>query len=380
MSRVFLLTFALLMHVAAWADEPKKELGEVRSQIDKVRESLSADKQSKDALYQQLRRQSLKISEISQSLKQTQLATDEQDQKVKQLEQRLGEQKAEQQAQLDDLYKQLRAAYMHAQPGYLKILLNQQDPALISRHHTYYKYFHTARQQQLSEIDNLLASLSDEQKALFAAQKDLQQLLAEQTAQQTSLNAEKQQRETTLAALDKKISSQAAELDSLRQQERALQKLLADLNKKSATKPAVNKQQQPLANFSGLNGKLLWPLQGKLLARYGEPRNLGKLRWKGIMIAADTGNAVRASAAGRVVFADWMKGFGLLLIIDHGGQFMSLYGNNDSLLKSVGDIVEIGDTIAQSGNQGVRHMSGLYFEVRHKGSPTDPLKWLQKQS
>lgn len=380
MSRVLWLILGLLINVTAWADEPKKELGEVRSQIDKVSESLSADKQSKDQLYQQLRRQSLKVSEISQALKNTQLAIDEQDKKVKQLEQQLGVQKTEQQAQLDDLYKQLRAAYMHAQPGYLKILLNHQDPALISRHHTYYKYFHTARQQQLNQIDNLLASLSDEQKTVFAAQKDLQQMLAEQTAQKASLNAEKQQRETTLAALSKKISSQTAQLDSLRQQELALQKLLAELNKKSVTKPPVNKRQQPLANFSGLNGKLLWPLQGKLLARYGEPRNLGKLRWKGIMIAADAGNTVRASAAGRVVFADWMKGFGLLLIIDHGGQFMSLYGNNDSLLKSVGDVVETGDTIAQSGNQGVRQMSGLYFEIRHKGSPADPLKWLQKQS
>lgn len=380
MLRLFLLSFGLLLHAVAIADEPVKELGEVRSQIDKVSESLSADKQSKDQLYEQLRLQSLKVSEISRALKQTERAIAGQDQHIKQLETQLGEQQAEQQAQLEGLYQQLRAAYMHAQPSYLKILLNQQDPALISRHHSYYKYFHKARQQQLAKIDDLLNSLSDEQKSVFAAQKALQLLLAAQTAQQDALSAEKQQRETTLAALDKKISSQSAQLDSLRQQEQELQKLLDSLSKKSVAKPPVDKQQKPLTNFSGLNGRLLWPLQGKLLARYGESRNLGKLRWKGIMIGADTGNQVRASAAGRVVFADWMKGFGLLIIIDHGGQFMSLYGNNDSLLKSVGDIVEAGDTIAQSGNQGVRQMAGLYFEIRHQGRPADPLKWLQKQS
>lgn len=378
MPRLLLLSVALLISVGVLAEEPAKELGEVRNKIDALSESLSADKQSKESLYQQLRAQSLKVSEISRALKQTDQAIAEQDQQVKELERQLGEQQAKQQAQLEALYKQLRAAYMHAQPGYLQILLNQQDPALVSRHHTYYRYFHQARQQQLAEIDTLLNNLTVEQKAVFAAQRELQQLQTEQTAQQDALKTEKNQRETTLAALDKKISSQSAQLDSLRQQEQALQQLLETLNKKSAAKPPVDKQKKPLANFSGLNGKLLWPLQGKLLARYGEPRNLGKLRWKGIMIAADAGNPVRASAAGKVVFADWLKGFGLLIIVDHGAQFMSLYGNNDSLLTSVGDVVDTGDTIAQSGNQGVRQMAGLYFEIRHKGSPTDPLKWLQK--
>lgn len=375
-----MLMLGLLISPWIFADQPAKELGEVRSQIDQLSESLSADQQSKEQLDKQLRQQSLKVSKISRALKQTEQAIAEQDQQVKNLEQQLGDQKAAQQTQLEALYEQLRAAYMHAQPSYLKILLNQQDPALISRHHSYYKYFHQARQQQLTNIDELLNNLSDEQKAVFAAQKDLQLLLTQQTAQQAALTAEKQQREQTLAALDKKISSQSAQLANLREQEQQLQKLLDSLNKKSVSKPPVNKQQKPLTNFSGLTGKLLWPLQGKLLARYGESRNLGKLRWKGIMIGADTGNEVRASAAGRIVFADWMKGFGLLIIVDHGGQFMSLYGNNDSLLKSVGDIVDAGDSIAQSGNQGVRQMPGLYFEVRHKGSPTDPLKWLQKQS
>lgn len=380
MPRLLVLVFGLFFSPWLLAEPPAKELDEVRSKIDQLDKSLSADKQSKEQLDKQLRAQSLKVSEITKTLKQTEQAISEQDQQVKKLQQQLGEQQAEQQAQLEALYQQLRAAFMHAQPGYLKILLNQQDPSLISRHHAYYRYFHKARQQQLADIDALLNSLSEEQKAVFAAQKQLQQLLAEQTAQQEALNTEKQQRQQTLAALDKKISSQSAELANLREQEADLQQLLDSLNKKSVAKPPVNKQQKPLTNFSGLTGRLLWPVQGKLLARYGEPRNLGKLRWKGIMIAADAGKSVRASAAGRVVFADWMKGFGLLIIVDHGGQFMSLYGNNDSLLKSVGDIVDAGDTIAQSGNQGVRQMAGLYFEIRHKGSPTDPLKWLQKQS
>jgi len=127
-------------------------------------------------------------------------------------------------------------------------------------------------------------------------------------------------------------------------------------------------------------GSLTWPKKGKLLAHYGSPRNLGKLTWQGIMIAASSGDKIIAVAPGRVVFADWMRGFGLLLIIDHGDQYMTLYGNNESLLKRVGDEVGTSDLIAYSGEQDVRQQVGLYFEIRYKGSPANPMKWLRKQS
>jgi septal ring factor EnvC (AmiA/AmiB activator) len=117
-------------------------------------------------------------------------------------------------------------------------------------------------------------------------------------------------------------------------------------------------------------------VQGKLLASYGSPRNLGKLKWQGIVIDSPTGNDVKATAAGRVVFADWLRGFGLLIIIDHGEQYMTLYGNNDALLKQAGETVQPGEIIAQSGEQGIRGLSGLYFEIRHRGNPTNPMKWL----
>ena len=146
-----MLVFGLFFSPWLLAEPPAKELNEVRSKIDQLDKSLSADKQSKEQLDKQLRAQSLKVSEITRALKQTEQAIDEQDQQVKKLQQQLGEQQAEQQAQLEALYQQLRAAFMHAQPGYLKILLNQQDPALISRHHAYYRYFHKARQQQLAD-------------------------------------------------------------------------------------------------------------------------------------------------------------------------------------------------------------------------------------
>ena len=180
--------------------------------------------------------------------------------------------------------------------------------------------------------------------------------------------------------LDKKITSQDSRLALLREQELSLQALLYSLNKpKRATDINIVKAKN-LQSFANQQGKLIWPKNGKLLAHFGSPRNLGKLTWQGIMIAASSGDNIVAAAPGRVVFSDWLRGFGLLIIIDHGDQYMTLYGNNESLLKQVDDEVVTGDLIAHSGEKDVRQQAGLYFEIRYKGSPTNPMKWLRKQS
>lgn len=392
MSRYLALLLLILPFAVAADRAPEKELDAVRGQIDTLSEQRALAKKSQEALYAQLREQSLKVSDINRALQETEKQIQTQDQQLRYLQEQLGTKQAEQQKQLEALYSQLRASFMHAQPSYLKILLNQQDPALVSRNATYYRYFHAARQEQIAEIDTLLSNLSEEQKAVFAAQRKLEDTLEKQQQQQQALASETAQRQNTLAALDQKIASQDQQLLQLKSQEQALQELLDQLSRQAkiaeeralaaqqARKSEISVPQKPTPAFASQSGKLLWPLRGKLLAHYGEPRNLDKLRWKGIIIASETGNNVAASASGKVVFADWLRGFGLLIIIDHGDQFMSLYANNNSLLKSVGDQVSAGEVIAQSGDRGVRQTAGLYFEIRHRGSPTDPLKWLQKQS
>lgn len=392
MSRYLALLLLILPFALAADPAPEKELDAVRGQIDTLSEQRALAKKSQEALYAQLREQSLKVSDINRALQETEKQIQTQDQQLRNLQDQLGMQQAEQQKQLEALYSQLRTSFMHAQPSYLKILLNQQDPALVSRNATYYRFFHAARQEQIAEIDTLLSNLSEEQKAVFAAQRKLEDTLEKQQQQQQALASETAQRQNTLAALDQKIASQDQQLLQLKSQEQALQELLDQLSRQAkiaeeralvaqqARKSEISVPQKPTPAFASQSGKLLWPLRGKLLAHYGEPRNLDKLRWKGIIIASETGNNVAASASGKVVFADWLRGFGLLIIIDHGDQFMSLYANNNSLLKSVGDQVSAGEVIAQSGDRGVRQTAGLYFEIRHRGSPTDPLKWLQKQS
>jgi septal ring factor EnvC (AmiA/AmiB activator) len=375
---ILFLWLFLPLNLAAEPSSAKK-LEAVRGEISTLDKNLNLNKKTQAELQQQLKKQSLKVSEINRELNKLKQSIAVKDDELLnlQLEQGLTEQQQAQ--QLEALNQQIRSAFMNAQPSYLKILLSEQSPERVSRSNTYYRYFHTARQQQIEALQTTLLNLTEQEKAIYAVKKNLGDLEQQQLAQQEALKQQTAERESTLAALNKKISGQDAQLSALRQEEKDLQSLLNALAKKAAQRPPPAAAVKPNERFSGLSGKLQWPLTGKILASYGSQRNLDKLSWKGILIASDKGTSVKASADGRVVFADWMKGFGLLIIIDHGEQFMTLYGNNDSLLKNTGDTVKAGDVIAQSGDQGVRQIAGLYFEVRHKGSPTNPIQWLRKQ-
>lgn len=374
------------------APDSAQQLDSVREEIKSLSADLSEQKASREQLYAQLKQQSRNVSELNRQLRELQQNIHNKDAELKNLRAEMGIKEKEQTQQLDALYAQIRAAYINAEPSYLELLLNQQDIATISRGSTYFRYFHQARESQLDEINSLLSQLNEEQKTVLLAQQSLETMLEEQKQQQVALQQETEKRQATLAALDKKISGKSAQLASLHEEEKNLQQLLDSLAREEKKRQEQVRQaqtstqtqkpvttQKPNAPFSRLTGKLGWPVSGKVLARYGSPRNLGKLKWQGIVISSPTGNEVKATAAGRVVFADWLRGFGLLIIIDHGEQYMTLYGNNEALLREAGEFVQAGDTIAQSGEQGIRGLAGLYFEIRHRGSPTNPLKWLGKQ-
>lgn len=375
---ILFLWLCLPLNLAAEPSSAKK-LEAVRGEISALDKNLNLNKKNQAELQQQLKKQSLKISEINRELNKLKQSIAVKDDELINLQLEQGLTEKQQAQQLEALNQQIRSAFMNAQPSYLKILLSEQSPERVSRSNTYYRYFHTARQQQIEALQATLLNLTEQEKAIYAVKKNLSELEQQQLAQQEALKQQTAERESTLAALNKKISGQDAQLSALRQEEKDLQSLLDALAKKAAQRPPPAVAVKPSERFSSQSGKLQWPLTGKILASYGSQRNLDKLSWKGILIASDKGTSVKASADGRVVFADWMKGFGLLIIIDHGEQFMTLYGNNDSLLKNTGDTVKAGDVIAQSGDQGVRQIAGLYFEVRHKGSPTNPIQWLRKQ-
>lgn len=395
--------FLFLLSAGLKADgESAQRLDTVRDEIEDLSADLSQKKASREEMYAQLEAQSKKVSELNRELRSLEQQINEKKQTLSQLREVAGIKEAEQSQQLEALYEQMRAAYINAEPSYLEMLLNQQDIATLSRGNTYFRYFHEARKAQLETINQLLTELNQEQKDILLAQQSLEVSKEAQMQKQQALLQETQKRKATLAALDKSISGQDAKLAALKQEEQNLQALLDRLAREreqqvAREKAAQEKQKQqqkppaeprtetvaPLAKpntpFSRLTGKLHWPVSGKVLARYGSPRNLGKLKWQGIVIDSPTGNDVKATAAGRVVFADWLRGFGLLIIVDHGEQYMTLYGNNETLLKQAGDTVQAGEVIAQSGEQGIRGLTGLYFEIRHRGAPTNPIKWLARQ-
>ena len=207
----------------------------------------------------------------------------------------------------------------------------------------------------------------------------------EQTTQKRRLEQEKRARTQVLARIAREIQQQQREIGTLRRNENRLTRLIEQLGRIIARTPApprLRNERVPDSSVDGspfeqLKGQLSLPVRGELGNRFGSQRSDGGLTWKGLFIAARTGEEVRAIAAGRVVFADWLRGFGNLLIIDHGGAYMSLYGNNETLYKRVGEVIQGGDAVAAVGNSGGNPDSGLYFELRHQGKPLDPLTWVK---
>jgi septal ring factor EnvC (AmiA/AmiB activator) len=381
--RAFLILFlSLNVSICLAADGDSSErLESVQKEIESLETDLSATKADRDKTYASLKQQSEKIAELSQTLNTTRQLIAKQTLTLDALRVEAGVQEQAQQQQLDALYRQIRAAYINAEPSFIELLLNQDDIASLSRTSVYFRYFHEARHQQLATLTASLSAINEEQHELLSAQRELVALVLSQEAQQAKLDQEKAKRQALLADLDKSISNKQGRLETLKQEAENLQKLITELSRQQLAKAEKKPPQKKLnAPFASLKKKLAWPIAGKVVASYGSQRNVGTLKWQGIVIHASSDKDVKASAAGQVVFADWLRGFGLLVIIDHGDQYMTLYGNNESLYKQAGESVEMGEAIAQAGEQGTRGMNGLYFEIRHKGHPTNPLKWLKKQS
>ena len=303
------------------------------------------------------------------------------DSRLEQHRARLDELRLEQQAQSLELElqrrtlgRQVRAAYAMGRQERLKILLNQQDPATVSRVMVYYDYLSRARAQKMHLIREHMQRLAETERAIGDEERDLALLHDQQVQELTAMQRSQEQRRLVVADLTRELKDQRQQLDRLRSDERELQKLLSGIEEALADIPVENPQQ---VAFVGLRGRLPWPAQGRIVGRFGAPR-LGSLVWDGVMISTPEGREVRAVHHGRVAFADWLRGFGLLLIVDHGDGYMTLYGHNQSLFKEVGDWVEVNEPVALVGASGGRERAGVYFGIRHQGRPVDPAKWCRR--
>jgi len=282
------------------------------------------------------------------------------------------------------LGKLLYQQYLGGKQEYLKLLLNNQDPNQVARDLHYYQQIARSRATWLASLREDLAKLDAVGDASRDQRAELASLHTEQAVQKTILEKEKRSRQRMLSNISLQLRQQRREISRLQRDENQLARLvekITEMLSQPKSKSLFRNDNLPDNRFDGspfdqLKGKLALPVRGEITNRFDTPRPESRIKWKGLFLRTSSGQTVKAIAAGQVVFADWLRGFGNLLIIDHGDGYMSLYGNNETLYKEVGDILRGGDTIAAVGNSGGNEDFGLYFELRHKSKPLDPLKWL----
>jgi septal ring factor EnvC (AmiA/AmiB activator) len=276
------------------------------------------------------------------------------------------------QSERTSLASQARAAYMIGRQEELKLLLNQTNPASLGRTLTYYGYLAEQRSHKIKSIQNDETRLQQLVVQIEQQTQELQKLQDEATQEIAELQHARAERSVAVAALTKQLESGNQELGNLKREEQAVESLVAELARMMQDFPT-----DPSQSFDRMRGKLPWPVSGSLSAHYQAPReNSGGVRWNGVMIATERGAKVRAPFFGRVVYADWLQGLGLLMIVGHSGGYMTLYGHAEVLYKSVGDKVAPGDVIAAlSDTEGAKPQ--LYFEIREGRKTVDPKLWLK---
>lgn len=378
-----LLSAAVLLSLQlfpAAAEELSKEsankqqaLQAVQKKIQVIQKSLGILKKEKGSLSTQLRELERRYGKLARAIRNLNHQVAKQNRQLKKVQKERDAQKKQVKLQSKALEKQIVSAYAIGKDEKLKLLLNSEDPARNSRLLVYYDYLNRARLQRLQEIQAGLSELRRLEKSHLKESERLGQLLSRKKVEQKRLDGTRQERKVVLASIKKELGSQGKTLQRLKEDEGQLQKLIASLHEAIERFPTEQAQNKP---FSTQKGKLAWPVKGRISQRFGSKRGSG--RWSGVLVAAGEGVDVRAISGGRVAYADWLRGYGLLTIIDHGDGYMSLYAFSQSLYKEVGDWVGTGDRIASVGYSGGRTRPALYFEVRKKGKPVNPAKWCRK--
>ena len=390
---------------AGEADSRKSELQALRARLQMLQKEYQAAQETRLEVSDSLRQSERAISATARELREMENSLLAAQGELEQLRVRSQATQARIVQQQSRLGAVLRATYQRGQPDALKLLLNGSNPNQAARD---LHMLAALTKAQHALIDTLRADLAQLEQLQLAADdktRTLAQMQAARQTEQQKLLAEKRERERVLSTLSTQIQKQRREIATLKRDQARLTELVERLARAMAARqspPKKNRKPQardkpesrgprgPVAiitetpqpyqagkSFAALKGSLHLPVQGELMNRFGAPREEGGVSWKGLFIRAAGGAAVKAIAAGQVVFSDWLRGFGNLIIVDHGEGYMSLYSNNESLYKQVGDAVRPGDALASVGNSGGQTETGLYFEMRHKSRPFNPLSWVK---
>ncbi len=393
-------------------DAAKEDLSDIQTKIQALKKELDskqvAHKDATDALKDSetaISAANQKLHDINQKQQQNKSTLNSLKKQSININDKLGQQ----QQQLSDL---LRQQYMHGNQSYTQLILQDKNPSEIARDVKYFSYIAKAHAKVIDDMQGNLAKVKELNNKTAVALQEVADLKAKQEAEKKTLVQQKQEKSKVVKSLSNQIASQRNEIDKLKRDEKSLSNLVERLakivppivkhkkSKKSAPDETVaderpnknsgkktekstivaSNETLPSNDFAGINfaslrGKLRLPVRGEVANRFGASREDTGVSWKGLFIKSAEGSDVKSVADGRVVFADWMRGFGNLIIVDHGNGYMSLYGNNQAVLKHVGEEVDAGDTIASVGNSGGNESNGLYYELRHQSQPFDPLSW-----
>ncbi|MFV7709810.1 murein hydrolase activator EnvC family protein [Shewanella algae] len=348
----------------------QSELKALQSQITAQQNALRDTGKQREKLLQLLKKDEQAIADAARKVNQTENALSDAEKRLSELKQRAAQLDKLKESQQQTLAKQLTSAYLAGNHDYSKMLLNQQDPATIERMLAYYDFLNKARMQAIEQLKQTRQELSAVQQSEQQERNRLNKLVLDQKAQSKRLNQEQDQRQQTLKELQRTISSKASELEQLQIEEASLKRVVEQALTAMRDSPSMD-------GLAKSRGSLNWPTKGRIKNSFGSQRS-GNVRWKGVMLSAPEGQSISAVAAGKVIYADWLRGFGMVLVVDHGKGFMSLYGHAQALLKDAGDTVKAGEAVALVGRSGGQTEPGLYFEIRHKGQAVDPANYCRR--
>ncbi|MGO2181808.1 MAG: murein hydrolase activator EnvC family protein [Pseudoalteromonas nigrifaciens] len=368
---ILILTFLATATAVANEDRTKKDLSEVQTALKQSQSEYNAQRKKVATLQKNLQQHELEIAKNAKALNMAEQSVKKTEQQ-QQLQQQKADQLEQQHAQFQHaLAAQLKSAYMAGgDDDYAKMLLNQEDTAKFERTLSYYNYLNKARIEQLEELKALQLQIAQNQAELAKTKQKLVNLHDEQKRRQTALVSAQSERQANLKNLQAQLNSTKSSINYLKENQQTLITTIEELEKEK------NKKVE-LLGLNNSKGKLNWPSRGKLEHTFGQ-RKHGGIDWKGVLIGAKEGSNINSVHNGQVVFADWLKGYGWVIVVDHGEGFMSLYGHAQTLLKDVGDMVREGETVALVGQSGGQASSGLYFEMRHKGRAVNPEKWCKR--
>lgn len=403
---------------AAKNEQPKQSLDEVQQRLEALKKELDDSKEAHKDAADALKESEVAISEANKKLFEINQKQQKNKKTLSQLqtESATTNQALTQQQKL--LSEQLYQQYIHGQQSYLQMILQSENPSEIARDIHYFSYVTKARATLINKMQGNLNKISKLNEEAATTLKEVAELKQKQIEEKKVLEEQKKTKSKVVRSLSNQIATQRGEIKKLSRDEKRLSQLVERLtkiipsapkkvrqktansgkttssaasenvntaknmveNNAKASNTSITNNGEPSTEFSGSNfaslkGKLRLPVRGDLTNRFGTSREDSGISWKGLFIKANEGADVKSVATGRVVFADWLRGFGNLIILDHGGGYMSLYGNNQAVFKQVGDNVQAGDTIASVGNSGGNETSGLYYELRRQSHPFDPLSW-----